>query len=192
MKTLIKLLVFFIILPIYTQTSGPAYIKNTLIADGVFTAPSFEFTITYDSYNTSAVNGTIRGMFFEGLDYSDAVNGNNETKVFAWYGEPSGLTEGEKVPAVILVHGGGGRAFTAWVAEWVNRGYIAIAMSNGGTTPDDSDTFQYAGPNQEMFFSDNDRPLQDQWFYHAIANSMLSNSLLRNDSFTTHVMFKHD
>ncbi|KJD35996.1 hypothetical protein PW52_05085 [Tamlana sedimentorum] len=188
MKKSILLIIYLFILQVFSQsTNGPEYIKQELTNSGVYTSPNFEFTTAYDSYNTVSVNGTIRGMFFEGLPYTNAANGNNDTKVFAWYGEPAGLAVNEKVPAVILVHGGGGRAFTEWVAEWVNRGYIAIAMSNRGTTPDDSDTFQYAGPSQPFFFSDNDGLLQDQWFYHAIANSMLSNSLLRNDSFTTHV-----
>ncbi|WP_159020745.1 T9SS type A sorting domain-containing protein [Algibacter sp. L3A6] len=187
MQKIISFLIFFLVTIVFSQaTIGPEYIKQELTNSGVYTSPNFEFTTEYDSYNTISVNGTIRGLFFEGLPYTNAVNGNNETKVFAWYGEPAGLTVNEKVPAVILVHGGGGRAFTEWVAEWVNRGYIAIAMSNRGTTPND-ESFEYAGPSQPVFFSDNDGPLQDQWFYHAIANSMLSNSLLRNDSFTTHV-----
>ncbi|MBP0905408.1 T9SS type A sorting domain-containing protein [Mariniflexile gromovii] len=184
----ISLIIFFLALLSFSQaTSGPAYIKQALTTSGVYNAPSFEFTTAYDAYNTVSVNGTIRGLFYQGLPYTQAVNSNNETKIFAWYGEPAGLSPGDKVPAVILVHGGGGRAYTEWVAEWVNRGYIAIAMSNRGTTPDDSAAFQYAGPSQPVFFSDNDGPLQDQWFYHAIANAMLSNSLLRNDAFTTHV-----
>lgn len=178
---------FLAIISFSQETSGPEYIKQELTNSGVYTSPNFEFTTAYDSYNTVSVNGTIRGLFFEGLPYTNAVNGNNETKVFAWYGEPSGLLANEKVPAVILVHGGGGRAFTEWVAEWVNRGYIAIAMSNGGNIPDDSDTWEYGGPEQTTFFSDNQNPLQDQWFYHSIASSMLCNSLLRDDTFTTHV-----
>lgn len=181
-------LLFLLTIVGYSQViSGPEYIKNALITSGVYNAPNFEIITDYDSYNNTTVNGTIKGLFIEGLPFSKALNGNNETKVFAWYGEPANLAADEKVPAVILVHGGGGRAYTDWVAEWVNRGYIAIAMSNRGTVPDDSETFEYAGPGQDFFFSDNDQPLQDQWFYHAIANSMLSNSLLRDDSFTTHV-----
>jgi hypothetical protein len=187
MKTLIALFLIFITIPISAQTSGPVYIKNTLIADGVYNAPNFEFTTNYDSYNTTTVNGTIRGVLFDGVPYSQALNGENKTKIFAWYGEPAGLSAGEKVPAVILVHGGGGEAYAVWVAEWVNRGYIAIAMSNGGSVPDDSETWEYGGPAQSSFFSDNQNPLQDQWFYHSIASSMLCNSLLRDDTFTTHV-----
>ena len=187
MKHIFLLFIYLFATHNFSQpTSGPVFIKQELTTSGVYNSPSFEFTTEYDAYNTIAVNGTIRGVFYEGLPWSGSQNINNETKIFAWYGEPAGLTEGQKVPAVILVHGGGGRAYTEWVAKWVDKGYIAIAMSNRGTTPDD-ESFEYAGPSQPVFFSDNDGPLQDQWFYHAIANSMLSNSLLRNDSFTTHV-----
>ncbi|MDO5969598.1 T9SS type A sorting domain-containing protein [Flavivirga aquimarina] len=177
--------------PINSQTSGPEFIKNSLTASGVYNAPNFEFTTAYDSYNTSTAAGTIKGMFFDGLPYSKALNTENKTKVFCWYGEPEGLVEGEKVPAVILIHGGGGRAYTAWVDKWINKGYIAIALSLRGTVPDDSETWTYGGPSQEYFFSDNDEALGDQWFYHAIANAMLANSLLRDTNFTSHVDTNH-
>lgn len=186
--TYLKILMVLCFSTVFGQaTTGPTYIKAQLTASGVYSAPDYEFTTAYDSYNSSTANGTIKGMFFDGLPYSEAANGNNETKVFCWYGEPAGLTAGEKVPAVILVHGGGGRAYTEWVDEWISRGYIAIAMSQRGTVPDDADTWEFGGPSQGVFFEDNDKSLQDQWFYHAIANIMLSNSLLRDASFTDHV-----
>lgn len=194
MKKINLLFLFcFIGLQSFSQaTSGPTYIKEQLTASGVYNAPRFEITTAYDSYNTSTANGTIKGLFFDGLPYSGAANGNDETKVFCWYGEPAGLTAGEKVPAVILLHGGGGKAFTEWVDEWINRGYIAIAMSLANIkTPDESASFLYGGPEQPTFFSDNDNALQDQWFYHTIANAMLANSLLRDTSFTTHVDTDH-
>ena len=39
---------------------------------------------------------------------------------------------GRKFPAVVLVHGGGGKAFPQWVAKWAEEGYAAIAMDLGG------------------------------------------------------------
>ena len=191
MKKVITFLCCFIALTIQLKAqSGPAFIKEQLTASGVYNTPGYEFTNAYDSYNTSNANGTIKGMFLHGLPYSKSANTNNETKVFCWYGEPNGLQDGEKVPAVILVHGGGGEAYTAWVDEWINRGYIAIAMSLRGNTPD-SDSTEYSGPPQEFFFSDNGEALQDQWFYHAIATAMMTHSLLRDSDFTTHVDTNH-
>lgn len=42
---------------------------------------------------------------------------------------------GEKVPGMVLVHGGGGTAFEDWVQLWVQRGYAAIAMDTCGQVP---------------------------------------------------------
>ena len=33
---------------------------------------------------------------------------------------------GEKVPGMVLVHGGGGTAFASWVKRWNDRGYAAM------------------------------------------------------------------
>ena len=51
----------------------------------------------------------VRGLFYEGLPWK-----GNPTRVFAWYGAPE-HKPGEKVPVMILVHGGGGTAFDDWV-----------------------------------------------------------------------------
>jgi len=41
----------------------------------------------------------------------------------------------EKVPAVVLVHGGGGTAFADWVKMWTACGYAAIAVDLEGQIP---------------------------------------------------------
>ena len=71
----------------------------------------------------------LKALFYEGPPYR-----GKPTRVFAWYGEPK-LEPGRKVPAMVLVHGGGGTAFEAWVRQWVRRGYAAIAMDTSGATP---------------------------------------------------------
>lgn len=173
------------------QTSGPAYIKSELTASGVYNAPTFEYTTEFDAYNTSTANGVIKGLFMEGLPYSKSINPENRTKVFCWYGVPNGLAVGEKAPAVILIHGGGGEAYTAWVDEWMDRGYIAIALSLISKLPDGTKETEYAIPPQVSFFSDNEEDLQDQWFYHAVGDVMLAQSLLRSNTFTTQVDTNH-
>jgi len=181
----------FWVLNLNAQNSGPAYVKEQLTASGVYNAPEFEFTTAYDSFNSNPTSGTIKGMFMEGLPYSKALNAEKRTKVFCWYGVPNGLTEGQKVPAVILVHGGGGEAYADWVEQWINEGYIAIALSLINKLPDGAKSTSYAIPNQEYFFSDNNEALQDQWFYHAIGDVMLAQSLLRSSSFTNQVDTAH-
>ena len=44
------------------------------------------------------------------------------TRVFAWWGLPRGASAQRKVPAMVLVHGGGGTAFARWVKAWNDRG----------------------------------------------------------------------
>ena len=54
------------------------------------------------------------------------------TRVFAYYAKP---TKGDgPFPAVVLVHGGGGKAFQVWAEHWAARGYCAIAMTRPHTT----------------------------------------------------------
>ncbi|MBQ6534444.1 MAG: alpha/beta fold hydrolase, partial [Opitutales bacterium] len=40
----------------------------------------------------------------------------------------NGKGEDENLPAVVCVHGGGGRAFAEWTELWASRGYAAIAI----------------------------------------------------------------
>lgn len=120
-----------------------------------------------------------KAIFYEGLTYK----GKN-TRVFAWLGMPK-VPKGEKVPAVVLVHGGGGTAFSDWVKLWNSRGYAAIAMDTTGCVPRGAfpkwERHQWAGPlGWDNSFKDTESPLTDQWTYHAIANIVLANSLLRS------------
>lgn len=158
------------------SSSGPNYIKNVLTNNAVFEAPAYSFTTAYDKYHSY---DHIKGLFIDGLDYND-----HPTKVFCWYGVPETLKAGEKAPAVVLVHGGGGTAFPDWVNQWTSRGYVAIAIAHEGQLPGAKDpwypTWEYSGPRRAGFFRDADKDLQEQWFYHAVADAILANSLLRN------------
>ena len=71
----------------------------------------------------------VKGLFFDGLPWK-----GKPTRVFAWVGVPK-LEPGKKAPGIVLVHGGGGTAFEAWVRLWVGRGYAAIAMDTCGCVP---------------------------------------------------------
>src|SRR5262245_15805421 len=54
----------------------------------------------------------------------------NPTRVFAYLARPAKIEE--KVPAIVLVHGGGGTAFKEWAELWAERGYVAMAMDLAG------------------------------------------------------------
>lgn len=72
----------------------------------------------------------ISGLFFAGVPYR-----NQPTRVFAWLGLPEGASAQQRVPGVVLVHGGGGTAFARWVRWWCARGFAAIAMDTCGAMP---------------------------------------------------------
>ncbi len=169
--------------PILIKDSGPEWVKEELIKSGVFGTPEYEFT---DEYDMEKSQDNIRGLFFKGLPYH-----GKPTKVFCWYGVPECLPKGEKAPAVVLVHGGGGTAFPEWVEKWTGRGYIAISIALEGQVPGVKienkegekqwPTFGYSGPKRKGFFEDVvTEGLHDQWFYHAIADITAATSLLKS------------
>ena len=122
----------------------------------------------------------VRALFFEGLPWR-----GNPTRVFAWYGVPSNATAA-RVPAIVLVHGGGGTAFADWVRLWTARGYAAIALDTCGSMPINPDSHQsrrheFGGPPcWDASFDQIDWAENDQWTYHAIADIVLAHSLLRS------------
>jgi len=178
LKIALILCIFITVNRVISQTSGPEYIKKALTDAGVFNTPTYTFTTDYDEYRE---HDNIKGLFIDALK-----NEENQTKVFAWYGVPENLAVGEKAPAVVLVHGGGGTAFPNWVKQWTDRGYIAIAIAHEGQLPGAKDpwypTWEFSGPRRAGFFRDADENLNEQWFYHATADAILANSLLRSFS----------
>lgn len=129
-------------------------------------------------------DGLKRPIFFEGLPYRGKA-----TRVFAWIGTPA--SSSAKVPGVVLVHGGGGTAFKEWVQLWNDQGFAAISIAvEGQTDVREQETTGVAkaawrrhdasGPSRNGIYGDADAPLQDQWMYHAVAASILANSLLRS------------
>jgi hypothetical protein len=121
--------------------------------------------------------GNIRLLTYNG----EPLNGR-PTRVFAYYGIPKTWTkDSERVPAMVLVHGGGGRAFREWVAKWTLHGYAAIAMDLSGR--DSAGQRQHDGmPDQghEDKFHTLDRGLKATWPYHAVA------AVIRAVSFLEH------
>lgn len=105
------------------------------------------------------------------------------TRVFAWLGVPE-VKAGERVPAMVLIHGGGGTAFEEWVRLWVKRGYAAIAMDTCGQLPVGNYGQWYrdeqGGPPGWGGLDQIRWPKEDQWTYHAVADAILAHSLVRS------------
>lgn len=104
------------------------------------------------------------------------------TKVFAYVARPA--KGAGPFPAMVLMHGGGGQAFSAWAEHWAGRGYVAIAMDLAGRGPGtDKKRHADAGPAMGnptiMMAANSDGELRDGWTYHAVAAAMRAYSLLK-------------
>lgn len=121
--------------------------------------------------------GNVRAITFAGPSWQ-----GKPTRVFAWLGIPK-VAAGEKVPAMVLIHGGGGTAFDEWVKLWVDRGYAAIAMDTCGQIPVGNYGHWFrndqGGPPGWGGLDQIERPREDQWTYHAVADAILAHSLIR-------------
>lgn len=132
---------------------------------------------------TNIAPGETKAIFFDALNHT-----GSPTRVYAYLGIPAGASASNQVPAVVLVHGGGGTADKDWVAKWTNRGYAAISIAVEGqtdfTAPPTIGTGWHkhamAGPERVGIYGDTALALSNQWMYHAVADTVLANSLLRS------------
>ncbi|MBE6686185.1 MAG: hypothetical protein E7591_03040 [Ruminococcaceae bacterium] len=155
------------------------------------TDPEAEYFPEYDC------NGEYKGI--KALTYRGADYKGKPTRIFAHIGFPESA-EGS-VPAVVLIHGGGGHPDDEWIKRWNAEGYAAIAMSTDGYFParpvnlyegadvsdmvrEFSDPFYKEGHTilpANMHMSDSDITVTDQWIYQAVAAVILAVNLLRAD-----------
>jgi dienelactone hydrolase len=99
------------------------------------------------------------------------------TRIFAYYARPAHGSG--PFPAVLLVHGGGGKAFREWAEHWARRGYVALAMDLAGNGP--GGRLPDGGPNQDdatKFRDFSDAEANEMWTYHAVAAVIRGHSLL--------------
>ncbi len=129
-------------------------------------------------------SGEIHEIYFDVLAYK-----GKGTRAFALIRLPKVATTVDKVPGIVLVHGGGGSAFKEWVDLWVKRGYAAISIAVEGQTDERQRNgpgrrpwirHAWAGPRRVGIYGDMGEPIEDQWMYHAVADTVLANSLLRS------------
>ena len=129
----------------------------------------------------------LQSLYLDGLPYK-----GRPTKFYAYLGFPANVTS--KVPAVVLVHGGGGTATAPWAKYWIAKGYAALSLDTEGHVPVkareskpgdpgwktiDSLGQPWGGqPGRPRGFADSALPPEEQWLYHAVADSILSVSFL--------------
>lgn len=101
----------------------------------------------------------VKQISFEGLPIFGKQN-----RVLAYYGVPE-VAPDKTIPAVVLVSCGLDERLDSWVRTWMNYGYAAIALQDGGPV--------------EWEFMYN-VPLRDQWARQAVADIIMANSFIRS------------
>lgn len=165
--------------------------------------PKVDYFPDYDSKGVGqGIRDDIDGIKFDGIKaitYDSVDYKGSHTKVFAHIGFPENVTE--PVPAIVLVHGGGGHPEDIWIKKWNDRGYAAISMDTTGffpkkptpylcekhfdelarelTSPFAQDGYVTGPTNTEM--ADSELPVNDQWMYHAVSAVIIAHNILRND-----------
>lgn len=143
---------------------------------GLFEVPEWEKT-------DSASQQGMTGILYKSLPYKD-----NPVQVFAYYSAPEGEAPEGGWPAVVCVHGGGGTAFNQWIQRWNEHGFAAISMDLEGHFPLRAKgekkgpriSTPAPGPSRVGVFGDYDLPVEEQWYYHAVAQVILAHSLIRS------------
>jgi dienelactone hydrolase len=119
-----------------------------------------------------ARTGLVQEVWYAGEPFQ-----GKPTRVFAYVGRPA---EGSgPFPAMLLVHGGGGKAFKDWAAHWAKRGYVALAMDTAGCGP--NGRMPDGGPAQDdkvKFRDFTEVEAREMWTYHAVAAVVRGASLL--------------
>tara|TARA_B100000941_G_scaffold227121_2_gene169367 strand:+ start:521 stop:1753 length:1233 start_codon:yes stop_codon:yes gene_type:complete len=123
--------------------------------------------------------GTPNGV--QKITYANEPYRGRGTSVFAYMSLPktSAWERDGKVPGIVLIHGGGGKAYEYWVRMWNDAGYAAIAMDLGGCDGEDMKLPDY-GPNQEHDgkFDHLRVGIKECWSYHAIAAIFRAHTIL--------------
>jgi dienelactone hydrolase len=115
------------------------------------------------------------------LYYSNEPYEGRPTRVFAYLARPKGIPG--RSPGIVLVHGGAGKAFAQWAAQWARCGYVALAMDLNGR--DDRGRYLAdGGPvtgNGTIVTDIAKGPIRDMWPYQAIAASTRAVTILANE-----------
>jgi cephalosporin-C deacetylase-like acetyl esterase len=161
------ILIIFCLFPTICQ----AQVKGTLWdVKGIYNVPKYQ-TVSTDS----AI-----GIIYQGLTYK-----GKPQNIFAYYATPGTLSgdrsKDKNLPAVVLVHGGGGTAFKEWAILWAKKGYAAIAMDLRGNGPGKKHIDGgFDEPNSVTPYFTITPDVYEQWMFQAVADVILANNLVRS------------
>jgi dienelactone hydrolase len=118
-------------------------------------------------------SGLVREVYYKGEPLC-----GRPTRIFGYYARPE-AGDGP-FPAMVHVHGGGGKAFREWATLWAQRGYAALAMDLSGRGPAGR-RLPDGGPDQDDESKFRDFAADEagrMWTYHAVAAVLRGHSLL--------------
>ncbi len=184
----------------YANAVAPAAKKEFFLtsADSIISSPKLPETLPWKLEELSQppklewvdAKSPVRSLLYAGEAYA-----GKPTKVFAYYATPGALagdaSKDKNLPAMVLIHGGGGTAFRDWAELWAKRGYAAIAMDLAGSRPiegknahqrENRERLPDGGPDQgnETKFDAIGQAVSEQWSYHAVASAIRAHSLIRS------------
>ncbi len=165
------------------EMTDHAVYDGVALPDSLWQAPQY-YADPANDRSDAGIRGKIEAIYYRS-DYC-----GDESYAFAFLGIPEGASAQDRKPAVLLIHGGGGTAYWQWVREWVNRGYVALAMDLEGHVPKPEGTSdnmpadlyvdsQYRAPHNQNY-ADADLPIEQTWMYYAVSTAILGNSLLHS------------
>jgi dienelactone hydrolase len=121
------------------------------------------------------VTGLTDGKALTPLYYDGEPYRGKPTCVFAYLARP--VEAAGRLPAMVLVHGGGGTAFKEWAELWAQRGYVALAMDLAGKGPN-RQRLPDGGPDQDDQAKFEAEGVKDFWSYQAVASVIRGVSLV--------------
>lgn len=138
---------------------------------GPWDVKALQTAVVKPTWGPAVEKGKAREVYYPGELFK-----GKPTRVFAYYAKPEG--DGP-FPAVLCVHGGGGKAFDKWAEHWAARGYVALAMDLAGNGP--KGKLEDGGPGQDdgtKFHDFTADDAKDMWTYHAVAAVLRGHTML--------------
>lgn len=165
------------------EMSYHAVYDAVLLPDSLWQAPTVNRVTEEDREGDDRISA-----YYMRSDYA-----GEESYAFAYLGVPKGASEANKLPAVLLVHGGAGSAYWHWVRNWVNSGFVALAIDLEGHVPTKTSTMDsphtelyvkspYTAPSNQNL-NDSYKPIEQTWLYYAVQTCILGNSWLHSLDF---------
>jgi dienelactone hydrolase len=159
------------------NSAPPAAPAATIDASSLWNADAYLNHPPKAVFGKKRANSRVREVYYEGESFQ-----GKPTRVFAYLGMPEGPAPFDgKYPAILLIHGGAGKAYAHWAELWAKRGYVALTMDLNAQGP--NAPLPDGGPRMTdtVIFRDftvADGDYKNMWTYQAIAAILRGHALL--------------